>query len=227
MSKLDELIKELCPNGVEYKELGEIFNLKNGYTPSKSNSEYWENGDVNWFRIEDINTNGGILENSIQRVNIKGIKGNLFAAKSLIVSTTATIGKHALILKEFICNQQFTCLTIKKNYEKIYNSKYMYYYFFKISELVKKNLKVSSFPSVDMDKFKKFLIPLPPLEVQEEIVRILDNFEKTCKELNIELSSEIEKKQKEYEFVRNYLLTFEEKSRQAILACVASSKPKI
>ena len=62
-------------------------------------------------------------------------------------------------------------------------------------------------------------IPLPPLEVQKRIVEVLDNFEKTCKELNIELSSEIEKKQKEYEFVRNYLLTFEEKSRQAILAC--------
>ena len=78
-------------------------------------------------------------------------------------------------------------------------------------------------------------IPLPPLEVQKRIVEVLDNFEKTCKELNIELSSEIEIKQKEYEFIRNYLLTFEEKSRQAILACelaslracVASSKPKI
>ena len=62
-------------------------------------------------------------------------------------------------------------------------------------------------------------IPLPPLEVQKRIVEVLDNFEKTCKELNIELSSEIEIKQKEYEFIRNYLLTFEEKSRQAILAC--------
>ena len=62
-------------------------------------------------------------------------------------------------------------------------------------------------------------IPLPPLEVQKRIVEVLDNFEKTCKKLNIELSSEIEIKQKEYEFVRNYLLTFEEKSRQAILAC--------
>ena len=62
-------------------------------------------------------------------------------------------------------------------------------------------------------------IPLPPLEVQKRIVEVLDNFEKICKELNIELSSEIEVKQKEYEFVRNYLLTFEEKSRQAILAC--------
>ena len=78
-------------------------------------------------------------------------------------------------------------------------------------------------------------IPLPPLEVQKRIVEVLDNFEKICKELNIELSSEIEIKEKEYEFFRNYLLTFEEKSRQAILACelaslracVASSKPKI
>ena len=78
-------------------------------------------------------------------------------------------------------------------------------------------------------------IPLPPLEVQKRIVEVLDNFEKICKELNIELSSEIEVKQKEYEFVKNYLLTFEEKLRQAILACelaslracVASSKPKI
>ena len=66
-------------------------------------------------------------------------------------------------------------------------------------------------------------IPLPPLEVQKRIVEVLDNFEKTCKKLNIELSSEIEIKQKEYEFVRNYLLTFEEKSRQAILACELAS----
>ena len=222
MSKLDELIKELCPNGVEYKELGEIFNLKNGYTPSKSNSEYWENADVNWFRIEDINTNGGILENSIQRVNIKGIKGNLFAAKSLIVSTTATIGKHALILKEFICNQQFTCLTIKENYEKIYNSKFMYYYFFKISELVKKNLKVSSFPSVDMDKFKKFLIPLPPLKVQEEIVRILDDYTKSVEELKEKLNAELITRTKQYSWYRDYLLNFENKVEIVKLGSVSS-----
>ena len=228
MSKLDELIKELCPNGVEYKELGEIFNLKNGYTPSKSNSEYWENADVNWFRIEDINTNGGILENSIQRVNIKGIKGNLFAAKSLIVSTTATIGKHALILKEFICNQQFTCLTIKKNYEKIYNSKFMYYYFFKISELVKKNLKVSSFPSVDMDKFKKFLIPLPPLKVQEEIVRILDDYTKSVEELKEKLNMEFKARKKQYSWYRDYLLKFKNKVEMVTLGDISDySKDKI
>ena len=50
-------------------ELGEIFELKNGYTPSKSNPEYWLNGNINWFKIEDINTNGRILKNSIEKVN--------------------------------------------------------------------------------------------------------------------------------------------------------------
>ena len=211
MSRLDELIKELCPNGVEYKELGEVFNLKNGYTPSKTNKEYWENTDINWFRIEDINVNGGILEDSIQKVNKKGIKGNLFPAKSLIVSTTATIGKHALILKDFICNQQFTCLTIKENNENIYNSKFMYYYFFKINELTKKNLKVSSFPSVDMDKFKKFLVPIPPLEVQDEIVRILDNYTKSVEELKEKLNKELTARKKQYSWYRDYLLKFENK----------------
>ena len=58
-------------------ELGEIFELKNGYTPSKSNPEYWLNGDINWFKIEDININGRTLKNSIEKVNKKGIKGKL------------------------------------------------------------------------------------------------------------------------------------------------------
>jgi len=228
MSKLDELIKELCPNGVEYKKLGEIFNLKNGYTPSKANKEYWENTDINWFRIEDININGGILEDSIQKVNTKGIKGSLFSAKSLIVSTTATIGKHALILKDFICNQQFTCLTIKEDYEKIYNSKFMYYYFFKINELTKKNLKVSSFPSVDMDKFKKFLIPLPPLEIQDEIVRVLDNYTKSVEELKEKLNEELIARKKQYSWYRDYLLKFENKVEIVKLGDISEySKDKI
>ena len=84
MSKFDDLIAELCPNGVEYKNLGEVFYTKNGYTPSKSNSTYWEQGTIPWFRMEDIRENGRILSKSLQNVNIKGIKGELFPANSLM-----------------------------------------------------------------------------------------------------------------------------------------------
>ena len=54
LNKIEKLITELCPKGVEFKELREVFDIKNGYTPSKSNSEYWKNGTVQWFRMEVI-----------------------------------------------------------------------------------------------------------------------------------------------------------------------------
>ena len=210
-------------NKIKIMKLGDLFELKNGYTPSKSNSEYWENGDTNWFKIEDINTNGRVLSNSLEKVNKKGVKGKLFPENTLIISTSATIGEYALITKEFLCNQRFTCLITKEEYKDVVLPMFLKHYAYILSKKCRENIKVGNFPSVDMDKFKKFLIPLPPLEVQKRIVEVLDNFEKTCKELNIELSSEIEIKQKEYEFIRNYLLTFEEKSRQAILACELAS----
>ena len=165
-------------------ELGEIFELKNGYTPSKSNPEYWLNGNINWFKIEDINTNGRILKNSIEKVNKKGIKGKLFPENTLIISTSATIGEYALITKEFLCNQRFTCL------------------------IVKGDIKIGNFPSVDMDKFKKFLIPLPLLEEQQRIVNILDRFDKLCNDISEGLPAEIEARQKQYEYYREKLLTF-------------------
>ena len=67
MSKLEELIQELCPDGVEYRALYEIFITKNGYTPSKKHKEYWEQGTIPWFRMEDIRQNGNILSDSIQK----------------------------------------------------------------------------------------------------------------------------------------------------------------
>ena len=216
-------------NKIKIMKLGDLFELKNGYTPSKSNSEYWENGDTNWFKIEDINTNGRVLSNSLEKVNKKGVKGKLFPENTLIISTSATIGEYALITKEFLCNQRFTCLITKEEYKDVVLPMFLKHYAYILSKKCRENIKVGNFPSVDMDKFKKFLIPLPPLEVQKRIVEVLDNFEKTCKELNIELSSEIEIKQKEYEFIRNYLLTFNNEEIYALSkqASKQASKPKI
>ena len=60
----------LQPRGkVEWKTLEEIFNLKNGYTPSKSNQEYWENGTIPWFRMEDIRENGRVLNLSLIHIS--------------------------------------------------------------------------------------------------------------------------------------------------------------
>ena len=74
MSRLEELIAELCPDGVEYRTLSELFQTRNGYTPSKSNKEFWENGTVPWFRMEDIRENGHILSTATQRVSRDAVK---------------------------------------------------------------------------------------------------------------------------------------------------------
>ena len=189
-------------------ELGEIFELKNGYTPSKSNPEYWLNGNINWFKIEDINTNGRILKNSIEKVNKKGIKGKLFPENTLIISTSATIGEYALITKEFLCNQRFTCLIVKGEYKNILLPMFLKHYAYILSKKCKENIKIGNFPSVDMDKFKKFLIPLPLLEEQQRIVNILDRFDKLCNDISEGLPAEIEARQKQYEYYREKLLTF-------------------
>lgn len=206
MSKIDELIAEYCPDGVEYKELEEIFTLKNGYTPSTSNSDYWANACIPWFRMEDIRINGNILSESIQKINVSAVKGGrLFPANSILIATSATIGDHALIMVPHLSNQRFTSLSLKAEFTEFLHMKFIFYYCFLLGEWCKKNTTTSSFASVDMSAFKKFSIPIPPLQVQEEIVRILDQFTA----LEAELEAELEARTRQYEHYRNQLLSFE------------------
>ena len=196
---------------VEIKKLSDIFDTRNGYTPSTSNKEYWATNDIPWFRVEDIRANGRILNDSIQHVSYSAIKGKVFPANSIIISTSATIGEHALITFESIANQRFTYLMLKDQYKDKYNIKYLFYYCFLLADFCRENLQQGSFASVDMNKFNKFEFPIPPMKVQEKIVKVLDNFDAICSDLGIGLPAEIEKRQKQYEYYREKLLTFDGK----------------
>ncbi len=189
--------------------IDDLFNIRNGYTPSKSNKEYWENGVIPWFRMEDIRENGRILSNALQYVSINAVKGRPFPANSIIISTSATIGEHALIQTEFLANQRFTILSLKNEYQDV-NIKYLFYYCYILGEWCKNNLTLGHFASVDMVAFKKFRIPLPPLEEQERIVAILDRFDALCNDLTSGIPAEIEARQKQYEYYRDKLLSFKE-----------------
>lgn len=201
MSKLQELINKLCPNGVEFKPLGEVFEMRNGYTPSKNNPDFWEGGTIPWFRMDDIRENGRILSDSIQHITPSAIKGKgLFDANSFILATTATIGEHALIIADSLANQQLSNLKVRKSLSNLLVTKFIYYYMFIVDNFCKRNTNVSGFASVDMDKLKKMPFPVPPIEVQEEIVRILDSFS--------DYAAELQARKQQYEYYRNLLLTF-------------------
>ncbi len=210
-NKLLTFDKNTTGGGINWKMLSEVFDIKNGYTPSKANKEFWKNGTIPWFRMEDIRENGRILNDSIQHITPQAVKGGkLFPANSIIVATTATIGEHALITVDSLANQRFTFLSKKVNRYNELDVKFFYYYMFVIDEWCKNNTNVSGFASVDMNKFKKLMIPIPPIEEQERIVAILDKFDSLVNDISEGLPAELTARRQQYEYYRNKLLTFDE-----------------
>ena len=194
---------------VTWMRMCDLFDMRNGYTPSKTNVEYWENGTVPWFRMEDIRQNGRILSDSIQHITSSAVKGGrLFPANSFIIATTATIGEHAWIIADSLANQQFTNLQVRKSLIDKVNIKFLYYYMYIVGAWCKNNTNVSGFASVDMKKFKKLLIPIPSISKQQRIVAILDKFEVLVNDLSQGLPAEVAAVQEQYEYYRNKLLSF-------------------
>ena len=192
---------------IEWKNLEDVFYTKNGYTPSKKIKEFWDNGSVPWFRMEDIRTNGSILYDSLLYVTESAVKnGVLFKEDSIILATSATIGEHALIKVPFLSNQRFTCFTRKR--EEELNIKFMYYYFYILDEWCKTNVSIGSFPSIDVSKLLLKKIPIPPLHVQQHVVSILDKFDTLVNDIKEGLPKEIEQRRQQYEYWRECLLNF-------------------
>lgn len=214
MSKLDELLQGVV---MGWLSVDEIFTVKNGYTPSKSKEEYWNDGTIPWFRMEDIRKKGRLLNNALQNVSELALKGKLIPANSLIMSTTATLGEHALVQIPFLTNQQITSFSLKDLYVDNINTKYLFYCFFDFGKWCKNNANQNGgLGIIGLSKLKKYKIPIPcpdnpekSLEIQQEIVRILDELTSLTNQLTTELETERQNRKKQFEFFREQLLSFE------------------
>ena len=208
----DKLLSFDGRTDVEWVTIDHLFHRKNGYTPSKANPDFWRDGTIPWFRMEDIRENGRVLTNSIQKVHASAVKRNsLVKAGSIILATSATIGEHALVNVDCLTNQRFTCLTIKEEHKHRADIKFLFYYMFKVDEWCKKHTVQGNFPGVDMSQFPYVSIPLPPLNEQKNIASTLDRFDSLTNDLSKGLPAEIEKRRQQYEYYRDKLLTFKRK----------------
>ena len=150
--------------------ISEVFELRNGYTPSKTVEAFWEGGTIPWFRMEDIRENGGILNDAIQHITPLGIKGNgLFEKNSIILSTTATIGVHAMLIADSLANQQFTNFSIRKSLKHTFDPMFVYYSFFGIDEWSKKNTNSGGLLSVNIPLLLKQPYLTPSINEQRAI----------------------------------------------------------
>lgn len=183
-------------------KLKDLFDFKTGYTPSKSIPEYWDNGSIPWFRMEDIRKNGRILSDSIQHVSKSAIKGKLFPANSIIMSTTATIGEYALLTSDSLANQQFTFLTRKVNCCDCIDIVYFYHYCSILSEWCKRNVNSGGLLAVDMKAFENYKMKLPAIDEQVKIAKILSMQEQ---KINC-LDKMVDCVQRQYKYLLNHLL---------------------
>ena len=185
MSKLEELIEKLCPNGVEFKELQEICNVSIGEFVHKNKQR--EDAIYPVF-------NGGISNTGFY--DEYNNEGN----KVLVSARGANAGFVNKIETRYWAGNSCYSIAVKDN--EYINWLYVYY-FLKNNE---KNLlgqqQTGSIPAISKKQIESFKIAVPPLEVQCEIVHILDDFTL----LSAELSAELKARQQQYEYYRDKLI---------------------
>ena len=177
------------PDNWKFLYIKEIFDVKNGFTPKRTNAEFWNNGDIPWFTVEDIHDQGKIINSTKQFITKKALgktSNRLIPPNTvLLCCTSATIGNYALTNIELTTNQQFNGLVVRDLYKKLIDSKYVLVY---VSTLKPKLLKMANsttFPFLSVDKLNDFIIPLPPIEEQQRIVEKLDILMKEIDEYEV------------------------------------------
>ena len=186
MSKINDLIKKLCPNGVEYDSLENVALLQAGdrITTAMMSDDY--NYDV---------IGGG--------TSPTGKYNDYNREHCITISRAGSAGFVNWIEDKFWATD--VCFTASQNNDYM-NIKFIYHYLKNSQKEFKQHLYGGSMPKLEKPFLWKYPIPIPPLEVQEEIVRILDKFG----ELEAELEAEIEARKSQYEFWRGKLFDFDE-----------------
>ena len=187
MSKLKELIDRYCPNGVEYKPLGDkdVSLMQRGTSLTKKDSTEGvypviSGGKTPAFYCNQYNRDGDTI-------------------------TVAGSGAGAGYV-QYWNEPIFVCDAFSIKGANEVSTKYLYYCLTNLQDKIYATKKGGGVPHVHISSIDKFLIPIPPPLVQEEIVKILDRFA----EYAAELQAELQARQEQYEYYRDKLLTFNE-----------------
>jgi len=196
MSELDRLINEFCPDGVEYKALDEIAYITMGTSPSGNtiSSDHSKGIEFHQGKSYFENTMLG-YSNTYTSAPIKEAD-----AWSIIMSVRAPVGDTNITNRRIAIGRGLCAIMGKESLE----TKFLYYYLNTCVNEIKKKSNGSTFEAINTNDVKSIKIPLPPLEVQQEIVLILDKFTA----LEAELEAELEARKKQYEFYRELLISF-------------------
>lgn len=188
MSRMDALIAEHCPEGVEFARLGELVRIRNG-------KDYKELGSGG---IPVYGTGGVMLH----------VDTAAHPGPSVLIPRKGSLDKLYYVDKPF-----WTVDTIF--YTEIGDRlvpKFLYYHL--SNQHLEELNQAGGVPSLTQSLLNLLLVPVPPLEVQREIVRILDQFTQLEAELEEQLEAELETRRRQYEYYQRSLLSFAEEKAQ-------------
>lgn len=187
MSKINELIQTLCPDGVEYKKLGEVAEVCRGKRVVRR-------------ELSESDKDGyPVYQNSLTAMGYYA-ETNYPAYTTFIIGAGAA-GEIGFSSTDFWAADD--CFPIVCSSELI--DKYAFYVLMNKKDFIATKVRKASIPRLAREHVEDLQIPVPPLSVQEEIVRILDEYTELEAELEAKLSEEIELKQKQYEYCASKL----------------------
>lgn len=193
-------------NAVEYYSLNTLAKFTYGYTDKAKDS-----GDVRFIRITDINDDGCLCKEGAKYIDITEDNKKYLLKKGdlLLARTGATYGRTLYVPDDSPAIYASFLIKIALDNSKILNR---YYWHFSKSRLywqqAEKLVSVGGQQQFNTNAVGRVIVPLPPLEIQERIVKVLDNFDAICSDLGIGLPAEIEARQRQYEYYRDKLLQF-------------------
>lgn len=207
MESIEQMINRLCPNGVEWKKISEIGTIYRGVAFSKK--DFTETGTPCIHYGQIYTKFGNSAYKTYTYVSEQLSKGKKLAQKGdLVMAVTSEnmedVGKClAWLGEEDILVSNHACY-IRHSLNPMYLAYYLQsVHFFNYKKKISKGVKVID---LDLNMFGDMLIPVPPMEIQNRIVEVLDKMTT----LTAELEAELEARKQQYEYYRNKLLSFSE-----------------
>jgi len=212
MGKIDELIQQYCPDGVVYKPLSELYRFRRGSFPQPYTVAEFYGGENSspFVQVADVSDIGLRLNNCTKQTisEIAKPKSVFVPAGTVVVTLQGTIGRVAITQYDAYVDRTLAIFTECLISEL--NKRFFAYVLKQKFDTEKNKARGTTLKTITKEEFSSFEIPVPPLPVQEEIVRILDKFTELETELEIELETELEMRQKQYEHFRDKLFEFDD-----------------
>lgn len=208
-SKIEELISQKCPEGVEFYPIGEVCTVVRGASPRPIKNFITNDADgVNWIKIGDVAAGSKYITSCAEKITMEGAKKSRFVKKGdFILSNSMSFGRPYILELDGCIHDGWLSIS---DFEDKMIADYLYYILVS-GEIQREMEHRASFggavQNLNADIVRAIEIPVPPICVQQEIIHILDKFT----ELEAELQSELETSKKQYEYYRDKLLSFERK----------------